>query len=336
MADITFTLDLENAQTQAQDFLKIGASVCIRPAGHDLFALEISLDGGASGPSSGGTTPSGGTSTGTSGTTPSGPSPGGPATSDPTRPSTTLPGRGLLKGDAILDIAKRHVGQKYGHKTPNYEDPLWRGEFDCAEYVSYCAYRAYRILFGTRPRTDARRADAYTGYWKEDVLATSGAMMSVQEALRTPGAIALRFPPRGEPMGHIAMCIGDGDAIYEAHSTNRGIIKGTAKNRRWDTGVKLPGVDYGGGVSPAGSDDDPLIFRLLDPPAAHDPVVEKLQTALQQLGLLTTFDINGIYDHRTYDAVVRFQDQKGLLVDGEVGPDTGLALLGAAWNDVQN
>ena len=240
--------------------------------------------------------------------------------------STTVPVPNTSGGAAILAIAKRHVdrNQKYGPHPPDYSDPDWKGEFDCAEFASYCAYRAYGILFATRPKGQVKNAESYTGYWKEDVAANNAAI-PWQEALGTPGAFVLRYPPGPGLMGHIGICLGDGDAIYEAHSTARGVIRGTASGRRWDIGVRLPGVAYDGLAVPM---DNLLVYRLFDPPRAYDVVVERLQEALRAKGFLAEGDINGIYDRATYDAVVAFQEGQGLLADGEVGRDTGSLLLG--------
>ena len=46
-------------------------------------------------------------------------------------------------GATILDVAKRHIGQDYRFEpTPDYDDPNWQGPFDCAEFASYCVFRA--------------------------------------------------------------------------------------------------------------------------------------------------------------------------------------------------
>jgi len=309
----TFTLSdltLDSVKAQAFDFVREGATVTVRPTKENLFeALVVFPDVAV---------------------------PGGDAkpVSESDRPLPT--------GEAILEIAKRHVGQKYAHGPVDYTDAKWPGAFDCAEFASYCAYRAYRILFGTRPTSNAAKADAYTGYWKEDTLATPGATVPLQTALNTPGAFLLRYPPKGEPMGHIAISEGDGVHIYEAHSTKRGLIEGVATGRRWDTGVLLPGVTYktgaGGAGGPPGGQQQAarlLIYRLLDPLAGFDDTVQKLQEALVQKGFLTEHDVNGIFDQPTYQAALRFQEAQELLVDGEIGPETGRLLLGAAWDEVR-
>ena len=157
--------------------------------------------------------------------------------------------------------------------------------------------------------------------------------ISWQEALRTPGAFILRYPPGSGQMGHIGICVGDGDAIYEAHSTNRGVIRGSAANRRWDSGVILPGVSYAAGAVELPANF--VVYQLTDPPGGYDPVVEYLQTALKKKGFLAAHDISGVYYTATSEAVAKFQDLQGLLVDGEIGPETGSTLLGTKqWNPV--
>jgi hypothetical protein len=319
MAPITDFIDLtlDEAKARAIDFLSDNNIVEVRPTGDHRYAARITRLDTAAPPGAD-------------------PGPGGPGPQPP--PPTE---RGFPTGDAILEIAKRHVGQSYGHAPPDYTEALWKGEFDCAEFTSYCAFRAYRILFGTRPKGSIAKADAYTGYWREDVQTVPGVSIPWQEALRTPGAFVLRFPPGSGQMGHIGICIGDGEHIFEAHSTKLGVIRGTATGRRWDVGVKLPGVSYKGGAVVAGGGPaamgNVLVFRLLNPLAGFNETVQQLQQALQAKGFLTAHDVNGIYDERTSEAVGRFQETEGLLVDGEIGPDTGKALLGEAkWKAVED
>jgi len=258
--------------------------------------------------------------------------PGTNGTAVPASPASGTQTVGPQKGAEILEIAKRHVGQRYENIIIDYSDSNWRGSFDCAEYASYCAWRAYgtlygaRLLSGTRPQ--GKNVEAYTGYWQEDAN-TKGIVVSEAEALRTPGAFILRYPPAPGQMGHIGICLGDGEAIYEAHSANRGIIKGKATDRRWNVGVLLPGVDYGSGPM---ASNRLLVYRELIPPAPKDEVVVLIQKALAAFGLLAVKDATGIFDRLTTHAVGTFQRQRGLVVDGEVGPETGAALgLGRFW-----
>ena len=96
-----------------------------------------------------------------------------PPAADPAK--TRTPPRGPepkevvhLLGAAILDIAKRHLGQDYRFEpTPDYNNPNWPGPFDCAEYVSYCVYRAYEIPYGVA-KDPVKKYNAYSGYWQRD------------------------------------------------------------------------------------------------------------------------------------------------------------------------
>lgn len=255
---------------------------------------------------------------------------------DPAAMPAPAPRRML--GKDILEIAKRHVTQRYAHNRVDYTSPNWRGPFDCAEFASYCVWRAYGKLYGARVDGGATspsglNVEAYTGYWQEDA-ASNGKVIDSDAAFAIPGALALRFPPGRGKMGHIAICLGDGRTVYEAHSTRLGVIKGTrydadGKPRRWNIGILIPGVNYGDGPVDI---DQTLVFRDRRPPAPYDVRVEHIQRRLAELGFLSPKGIDGEYGEETEIAVAAFQRAQGLLVDGEVGPDTGGALgLGEIW-----
>lgn len=233
-------------------------------------------------------------------------------------------------GASILDIAKRHLGQPYEFTpTPNYDDPEWKGPFDCAEYASYCAFRAYDIPYGVVP-DPAKRFNSYSGYWQRDA-EKNGIKISWRDALHIPGALLLRYPPGNEPppYGHVAISLGNGGDTYEARGKQFGVVKHTAIGRSWNTGVLIPGVLYD---LPEGLGSELLLFKVLDPPAGYSPIVEEIQERLVKQGLLAEAQVNGLYDVVTAKAVSAFQDRKGVVVDGEVGPETGALLgLGDIW-----
>ncbi len=235
-------------------------------------------------------------------------------------------------GAAILDIAGRHLGQPYAFTpTPDYDDPNWQGPFDCAEYASYSAWRAYRIAYGV-VRDPVKRFNSYSGYWRRDA-ERLGIRIAWRDALHIPGAVLLRYPPRGEPppYGHVAISLGDGGGTYEALGRRHGVKKHDARGRSWDCGVLIPGVRYD---LPDGVGSDLLIFKLMDPPAGASPIVERIQEALAARGFLAARQAIGVYDGATEEAVTAFQEAEGLTVDGEVGPETGRALgLGAIWDE---
>ncbi|WP_157182295.1 cell wall hydrolase [Methylobacterium sp. WSM2598] len=234
-------------------------------------------------------------------------------------------------GATILDVAKQHLGKKYAFTpTPQYDQPDWPGPFDCAEYVSYCAFRAYDIPYGV-VIDPISKYNSYTGYWKRDA-EKLGIMISWRDALHIPGAILLRFPPSGEPppYGHIAISLGNGEDIYEARGAKYGVVKSKATGREWNTGVLIPGVLYD---TPDGTGGENLIFKVLQPLAGYSPCVEQIEQRLADLEYLAPIQIDGVYDLVTAKAVSAFQNHVGIAVDGEVGPDTGRALgLGEIWD----
>lgn len=227
-----------------------------------------------------------------------------------------------ITGDDLLALADQHIGEKYilGARAP-MSDASWKGPWDCAEFVSWCVYQRAGILFGTEPRHDPLHADAYTGYWAQQAKA-AGVTVPLADALVTAGAILLRYPLPGA-IGHIAFSDGKGGTI-EAHSTKTGVIRGAAGGRRWDVGVMIPGIRYYRGdedivpTPPAG------VIRLTQP-LTRSARVEKIQARLNELGYAVG-PADGIYGPQTAHAAARFQADKGLVADGEVGPTTWKAL----------
>jgi hypothetical protein len=98
-----------------------------------------------------------------------------------------------MLGKDILTIAAGHIGEEYilGARA-KLSNPNHSGPWDCAEYASWCAYQTYKIVFGTYG-TDPKKADPHSGKWYEDGKA-SGTLISVAEALVTPGAFVVRRP----------------------------------------------------------------------------------------------------------------------------------------------
>ncbi len=227
-----------------------------------------------------------------------------------------------ITGDDLLALAEQHIGEKYvlGARAP-MTDAGWKGPWDCAEFVSWCLYQRAGILFGTEPRHDPLHADAYTGYWARQARAAD-ATVPLADALVTAGAILLRYPLPGA-VGHIAFSDGLGGTI-EAHSAKSGVIRGTAGGRRWDVGVMIPGIRYYRGDEDIVPTPPDRVIRLTTP-LTRSARVEKIQARLNELGYAAG-PADGIYGPQTAHAAARFQADKGLVADGEVGPTTWKAL----------
>ena len=227
-----------------------------------------------------------------------------------------------VTGEATLALALEHLDEKYvlGARAP-MANSKWSGPWDCAEFVSWCLYQATGILYGTQPTHDPIRADAYTGYWWEQARADR-ATIDINSAATIEGAILLRAPS-AQAIGHIAFSDGKGGTV-EAHSTARGVIRAQATNRRWDCGVLVPGVSYFQGEKPVVLATPAFVLRVTDP-LTRGPSVRKVQRALSDAGFFPG-RTDGIYGPQTAHAVQQFQNAKGLVADGEVGPATLKAL----------
>jgi N-acetylmuramoyl-L-alanine amidase len=227
----------------------------------------------------------------------------------------------MAKGKEILKAALQHVGEQYilGTVVPK-DDASWDGPWDCAEFVSWCVFQTAKVLYGCDDdQGDPATADAYTGFWGRDARIV-GRKISVEAAAGIAGAAVLRLGPK---MGHIVISDGRGGTV-EAHSTNAGVIRHTLSNRRWDLGILVPGISYeegNGHLDPTPPGD---IYRLTSPCMQGDKIAE-IQEKLQVKGF-GPLGQDGIYGPRTFAAVLDFQKARGLVPDGEVGPETARAL----------
>jgi len=227
----------------------------------------------------------------------------------------------MATGERIVEAALEHLGERYvlGAIAPK-NDPAWDGPWDCAEFASWCVYQTARILYGCHNNHgNPATADAYTGFWGRDARSL-GRQISVAEAARLPGAAVLRL---GAKMGHIVISDGRGGTV-EAHSSKTGVIRHTLNGRRWDLGILVPGISYellsgNGDPSPPG-----MIYRLTSPYLRGAKIAE-IQQELARHGF-NPGAADGIFGPKTYAATVSFQRPRGLVTDGEVGPQTAGAL----------
>jgi N-acetylmuramoyl-L-alanine amidase len=224
-------------------------------------------------------------------------------------------------GKAMVELAKQHIGQQYENVLVPKNNANWRGPWDCAEFMSWLVFQGAGMLYGClNDQANPAVADAYTGSWRTDS-ANRGKRIPVNQAAATEGAFVLRFPPAAGRMGHIAICDGTGRTI-EAKSHREGVVRDHVSGRRWDTGVLVPGVSYDeAGVIPVTGPG-----RVVRRGAANDPeVVRNIQRALDAAGI-DSGGVDGKYGPKTAAAVAAFQRLRGLVVDGEVGPETSAEL----------
>jgi N-acetylmuramoyl-L-alanine amidase len=223
-----------------------------------------------------------------------------------------------MTGEKLLLIAETHIGEPYifGALAPK-NDPLYKGPFDCAEFLSYVVYQITGELYGCANNAgDPGGADAYSGFWARDAKKL-GIVISIAEANRTPGAVLLRVASNGI-IGHGVFCDGAG-ATIEAHSRSRGVTVERTSGRRWDFGVLIPGILYTREGTNTPLPPEGTIYRLLRPMMRHADI-KKIQKKLR-------IDADGIFGRRTHEAVRAFQVRAGLIADGEVGPLTWAELF---------
>lgn len=229
-------------------------------------------------------------------------------------------------GNALVRLALAHRGESYalGTLVPK-DNPRWTGPWDCAEFCSWLVFQLTGELFGCRPRRAAPScSDAYTGFWIDDARA-AGAIVAIGAAAGTRGAFLVR--QAGARVGHIAVSQGDGTTI-EAHSAARGVTVDRVAGRRWDCGVLVPGLAVRTPAAPPPVPAPSIVLRVKRP-AMKGALVKSVQRGLALAGFHPG-PVDGIYGSQTAAAVRALQTQRGLAVDGEVGPLTARA-LGVAW-----
>jgi N-acetylmuramoyl-L-alanine amidase len=229
-------------------------------------------------------------------------------------------------GDDIVALARTHIGEKYVlGANAKFLQPQFKGPWDCAEFVSWVIFQVSneKLLLGCVPR-DPARADAYTGYWADDAK-KYGLIISINDALETPGAALLRTPV-GKPHGHIAISVGDGKKTVEAYDTAHGVISGPADpaKRGWEFGIRIPKPDEWASLTETASKPNNWFFRPTASPAP-DPRVESIENALQDKGVKIGSG-TGRFTPKLARAVATFQKQEDLVVDGMVGKQTSKAL----------
>ncbi len=204
-------------------------------------------------------------------------------------------------------------------------NPSWKGPWDCAEFVSWCVFQAGQILYGVDQHNNPATADAYTGYFRDD-LEKLGERITVPEAGGIVGAVVLRYPQPGA-VGHVVFSDGRGGTV-EAMGAAYGVRRGSLSGRRWDAGIKIPGIFYDAAVKlPASKIAGPKVNAIYY--AGADGMKKAKIMEIQKVLMAKGFNpgpVDGIFSAKTAAAVISFQAAVGLIVDGEVGPITAKAL----------
>jgi murein L,D-transpeptidase YcbB/YkuD len=216
-------------------------------------------------------------------------------------------------------LAETRDGEKYVNICVPKDDPNWHGPWDCAEFMSWLVYQVSNRLYGCiddggNPHTE----EAYTGAWKRDSAAI-GRRIAWQQAAAIRGALLLRYPPGPGKMGHIAICDGAGRTM-EAMGTAFGVRHGRVAGRAWDTGVLIPWIDYDETPAPLAVSGPDIIYAE-GRQGLDAAIVRRIQQALSDAGI-DPGPIDGAYGPKTGAAVATFQAMRGLIADGQVGPQT--------------
>ncbi|HEX8456545.1 MAG TPA: glycoside hydrolase domain-containing protein [Pyrinomonadaceae bacterium] len=248
---------------------------------------------------------------------------GGAGEAAPTGGGTPSPVRPT--GAQLFELGVRHLHQTYilGARVP-LDNAGWQGPWDCAEFVSWCVYQLTGKLYGcSNNNTEPPgHTESYTGWWGRDARAGVVEQITVKQATNTLGAVLLRLP-QPNMNGHIVISDGRGGTV-EAHSKDKGVIRGEVKGRRWDMGIRIPGFNYNLSGADASAPPPDNIYRLTTPYMKGAQILV-LQQRLKDAGI-DPGTIDGEYGPKTAAAVYAYQLREGLLPDGEYGPDTAAKL----------
>jgi hypothetical protein len=209
----------------------------------------------------------------------------------PLPPPPAVPGPAAGGDDhavrAFLDAALAQTGDPYvwaSEADVGDADPT---EFDCSELAQWAAGQV--------------GVELPDGSWLQYLeLKEQGAVVPVEQAVHTPGALLFSFDREPTPGGgrpgsaHVAISLGDGTTI-EARGTRYGVGS-------WETGDRfqyaaiIPGVDGTGGVPPAAP--VAAVVASVPPPVDtdQDGVADPYEMSAGTNPLLADSDADGLTD----------------------------------------
>lgn len=167
----------------------------------------------------------------------------------------------------------------------------------------------------------------------------NGGLISIQEALHTPGCLLSRGRNRGMEGygndGHSAITIGDGVNLTEARNSRVGVLFDSYFGRQWDAGYRFPNVDYA--LHPVKPHKVPKLQRQIvwrrppRRPMRGDDVLD-VQTKLLAWAFITKNPkihpgkIGDAYGRRCAKAIVAYQKAAGIPPDAIVSDPTWQSL----------
>lgn len=225
----------------------------------------------------------------------------------------------MISANKLIEASVNHIGEAYifGTIVP-MNNPNWKGPWDCAEFVTYIVHSVTNVLYGIREN------DSYTGYWADDADNKKVNSITVDQAVKTEGAILLR-KPKANMIGHIAFSDGRGNTI-EARGKAFGVCKHVAlagdgsNNRGWDMGIKIPNIEY------LPENNELTATALLKPLDLSKNLIKEVQQSLITKGIYFGKKTGSI-DEASSQALYNFQLANNLEPSGLVDFETLELLL---------
>jgi cell wall-associated NlpC family hydrolase len=184
-------------------------------------------------------------------------------TAEATPVTTTAPAVDQTKAQQFLNTALAQSGDQYVWAAEAKATDPNPSKFDCSELVEW-----------TSSRVGMKMPDGAWAQYRH--LEKQGTTMSVEEAIKTPGALLFSFstdPMTGKPKAaHVAISLGNGKTI-EAKGSEYGVGSWDASPKRFAYAGMIPdlagpAVPTGPVPTPAAAQTDAFTYR-----AHHDPVI---------------------------------------------------------------
>jgi N-acetylmuramoyl-L-alanine amidase len=143
-------------------------------------------------------------------------------------------------GEDLLKLAEEKIGAEYvyGADVPLKQGDHYDGPYDCAEFATERVQELTGQIYGAL-RPESANPDPFTGGWYDDMRHHKVIQIPVEQAIKTPGALLLRYPNRK----HMVFSDGLGGTV-EAMGSDYGVCRGRAKGRGWNYGILIPGINY--------------------------------------------------------------------------------------------